>query len=107
MTPRRALLAVALAWLASAPARAERIIRFETDVLLSKSETFTVEERIAYDFGAEKRHGIERWIPVAYGRGQAADYRIEVAVEQVTDGRGGALPVRERREGRNLVLRIG
>src|SRR5262249_25529573 len=106
MTPRRALLAVALACLASAPARAERILRFETAVRLSKSETFAVEERIAYDFGAEKRHGIERWIPVAYGRGQSADYRIELTVQQVTDGRGGALQVQERHEGRNLVLRI-
>jgi len=104
---RGPFLALALACCAPATAWAERILRFETDVLLSASDTFAVEERIAYDFGDVKRHGIERWIPVAYGRGQSADYRIEISVQQVTDGSGAPLRVQERREGRNLVLRIG
>src|SRR5262249_50931218 len=107
MKARRLVVALVLAGCASLPVRAERIVRFETDVLLWRSDTFTVEERITYDFGAEQRHGIERFIPVAYGRGQSADYHIELVVQQVTDGGGQALRVQDRREGRNLVLRIG
>src|SRR3989441_1288213 len=104
---RGPVLALTLACSAPAAAWAERIVRFETDVVLSASDTFSVEERIAYDFGNERRHGIERFIPVAYGRGQSADYRIEIQVRKVTDGNGVPLPVQERRAGRNLVLRIG
>jgi len=107
MRGRGPVLALALACCTPAATWAERIVRFETDVVLSASDTFTVEERIAYDFGNERRHGIERFIPVAYGRGQSADYRIEIEVQKVTDGNGAAVPVRERREGRNLVLRLG
>lgn len=107
MRCRGPLLALALACGAPAAAQAERIVRFEIDVVLSASERFTVEERIAYDFGSGERHGIERSIPVAYGRGRAADYRIELEVEGVTDGAGAPLPFRSRRSGRDLVLRIG
>src|SRR5262245_53079104 len=104
---RRGALALCLLLLGTGLARAERIVRFETDVVLPRSETFTVEERIAYDFGSERRHGIERWIPVAYGRGHSADYHIEIDVQKVTDGSGASLPVQTRRSGSNLVLRIG
>ncbi len=107
MRLRRSVVAIALAGLAAAAAHAERVARFEVDVFLSASERFAVEERITYDFGAEQRHGIERWIPIAYGRGRAADYRIALDVQSVTDASGAELPVTERRDGRNLVLRIG
>lgn len=107
MRRRSAVLALALFCGLPAPFAAERVVRFETDVVLSRSDTFTVEERITYDFGSDQRHGIERWIPVAYGRGQAADYHIDLSLQQATDGTGARVPVQERREGRNLVLRLG
>jgi hypothetical protein len=106
---RLALVAIAfgLTALAAHAASAEQVARYDVAVFLSRSAAFTVEERIAYDFGAEQRHGIERWIPVAYGRGYAADYRIALDVESVTDERGAELRVSERRDGANRVLRIG
>ena len=108
MRRSRAILALAFAALASvAPALAERVARYDVDVFLARSDSFTVEERIVYDFGAEQRHGIERWIPVAYGRGYSADYRIALDFESVTDEAGTALEVRERNDGPNRVLRIG
>ena len=107
MKLRRALAALALFVLAAAPALAEHVARFDVDVFLSASDRFTVEERIAYDFGAEQRHGIERFIPIHYGRGYAADYRIALELESVTDANGAALQVSEYRDGPNLVLRIG
>lgn len=69
--------------------------------------TLGVEETIAYDFGAAERRGIFRRIPVRYGRGHAADYRIDLDVEAVDDGAGVARPYRVSREGRDVVIRIG
>ena len=64
-------------------------------------------ERIRWDFEGEPRHGILRDIPVAYGRGRAADYRIRIDDVEVTDAEGRARPVRTRETGRLLELRIG
>ncbi len=85
----------------------ERIERFETEVYLGTHDDFEVVEKIAYDFGPESRHGIYRDIPVAYGRGRAADYRVRLEVEAVTDAEGRARPYRAARSGRFLRIRIG
>ena len=47
-----------------APARAERILNFVTEVALSREDEFSVTEKIRYDFGNLARHGIYRDIPV-------------------------------------------
>ena len=96
MRPLRALLALACALVAiAAPALAEQIARFDVSVFLTDSDRFTIEERIVYDFGTQQRHGIERWIPVRYGRGHSADYRVLIELESVLDENGYELPVRE------------
>lgn len=86
---------------------AERVERFETEIYLGTDDDFKVVETVDYDFGAESRHGIYRDIPVAYGRGQAADYRIRLEVDSVTDGGGQARPYTTNRSGRDLRIRIG
>jgi hypothetical protein len=96
-----ALLAVA------APAAAERVLAWETEIYLEGEDAFAVVERIRWDFEGAERHGILRDIPVAYGRGRAADYEIGVDDVEVTDATGNARPWRSRRTGRLLQLRIG
>jgi hypothetical protein len=66
-----------------------------------------VEERIVYDFGDARRRGIYRDVPVRYGRGLAADYRIALEVLDVQDAGGRARPHRVSREGTSLRIRIG
>jgi len=105
MRALRALLPLLL--LAAAPAGAERILDLETRIGLGPEDAFRVEERIRYDFEGERRHGIYRVIPVRYGRGHAADYRIGLDVEAVRDAAGEPRPFRVEREGRNLRVRIG
>ena len=87
---RRALsLIVAVLTLALPAAAAGEAIRlFATEIQLETEDTFSVVERITYDFGGQQRHGIYRDIPVRYGRGRAADYRISLDVESVTDESG-------------------
>ena len=106
----RRLVQLILAVLAvSIPAAAagEAIRLFATEIHLETEDAFTVEERITYDFGHQRRHGISREIPVRYGRGRAADYRISLDVESVTDESGIAQPFQVSTSGRNLRIRIG
>jgi len=98
-----ALLALAL----PAAAAGEAIRVFTTEIQLEADGAFTVVEEIGYDFGQQSRHGIFREIPVRYGRGRAADYRISLEVESVTDESGIAQPYQVSNSGRNLHIRIG
>jgi uncharacterized membrane protein YgcG len=101
---RIALLAVLVA---AAPAAAERVLAWDTELYLEAEDAFAVVERIRWDFEGEARHGILRNIPVAYGRGRAADYRIRVEDVEGTDAAGAPRPFRSRRSGSDLELRIG
>ncbi|MBW2243153.1 MAG: DUF2207 domain-containing protein [Deltaproteobacteria bacterium] len=87
--------------------RAEHIVQFETEIYLGTDDDFSVVEKIRYEFGNEARHGIYREIPVAYGRGRAADYRIRLEVESVTDPAGNAWPYKVSRSGGVQRIRIG
>jgi hypothetical protein len=102
----RLLLAVAAFWLPTAAA-GEVIRLFTTELHLDERDTFGVVEEIHYDFGQESRHGIFREIPVRYGRGRAADYRISLEVQSVTDESGMPRPYQISSRGRNLRIRIG
>jgi uncharacterized membrane protein YgcG len=107
-SPRAALLPLLLLFALASPALgSERIERFDADVWLERDGSFTVEERISWDFGSARRHGIYRKIPVAYGRGRAADYRIRIEVEGVSDETGTARPYQAMIEDGELVVRIG
>jgi len=79
----------------------------DVEVRLTRADTFTVTERILYDFGSERRHGIFRLIPIRYGHGAAPDYRIHVDVQSATDEHGAPLRTKVTREGSNLKVRIG
>jgi hypothetical protein len=98
---KRLLLALgALLWL-SAPgvAGAERIRHFRGEGWLHPSGEFRVEERIVYDFEGARKHGIFRDVPIRYGRGAAADYRIALDIESVTDANGANRPFRVSSDG--------
>lgn len=102
----RACLALAVLLLAGV-GHAERVARFEAEIYLGTDDDFQVFEKIHYDFEGESRHGIYRDIPVAYGRGRAADYRIRLEVESVTDADGRDRPYKIISRGRMRRIRIG
>jgi uncharacterized membrane protein YgcG len=93
--------------LAAGLAQGERIRSFETEIELHGDDSFTVLEKIRYDFEGEQRRGIYRDIPVRYGRGRAVDYRIALDVESVTDASGADHVYELFREGPHLRIRIG
>ena len=103
----RFLAFAAASWLlASSAAASERIRSFETDIFLSDEDRFSVVETIEWDFGNRSGHGIFRDIPVAYGRGHAADYHIRVELESVSLD-GGSVPVETQSAGDNVRFKIG
>ncbi len=104
MLPLALLLA---ALLGAGAASAERVLSWETEIYLESEAVFAVVEHIRWDFEGEPHHGIVRDIPVAYGRGRAADYQIGIDDVEVGDGRGGAQAFRTSRTGRLLEIRIG
>jgi hypothetical protein len=105
---RFALLAMVLLLPSLAlPAAAERVLSWDTEIYLEAEDAFGVVERIRWDFEGEARHGIIRSIPVAYGRGRAADYRIRIDDVEVTDAARAPRPFRSRRTGSDLELKIG
>ncbi len=101
------LFVAILALAVPAAAAGEAIRQFTTEIYLETEDAFSVVEKITYDFGDQRRHGIFRDIPVRYGRGRAADYRISLDVESVTDESGIEQPFRTSTQGRNLRIRIG
>ncbi|MCP3985308.1 MAG: DUF2207 domain-containing protein [bacterium] len=108
MAHRRVVPLALLLLLAAAPsAGVEHIVRFETEIYLGTDDDFSVVEKIQYGFGNQARHGIFREIPVAYGRGRAADYRIRLKIESVTDAAGNDQPYKLSLSGGVQRIRIG
>jgi len=100
---RLAVLGIVLA----APARSERIRSFDVVIDVGANGSFTVEERIRWDFEGASKHGIYREIPIAYERPGSADYRIDVRVDRVTDAQGTPWPMKTSRAGGYLRIRVG
>jgi len=103
---RLALWLVA-ALLASVGARAEVVRELSADLFLERSGAFRVVERIRYDFGDARRHGIYRDIPLRGGEGFGEARSIAIDVEEVTDEAGRARPWKLERGGGRVHLRIG
>jgi uncharacterized membrane protein YgcG len=102
----RAALAALFALVLAAPAGAEAIRDFGVEIFLDADGSFRVAERIVYDFGNERRHGIYRDVPVRYER-SLGGYHIALELEAVTDEAGGDLPYKLSRKGNHLRIRVG
>ncbi len=79
---------------------------FDARISVSKNATIEVTERISYDFGNVKRHGIFRYIPYSYQAGSET-YTADISSVIVTDGIGQPLPFNESRDSGTLTIKIG
>jgi hypothetical protein len=88
------------------------ITSFHSDYTVRADRSIDVVERIAVDFGRLQRHGIYRDIPVRYRKvvreGLPIEGRVKVDLdlEEVTDGQGRELPTKVDR-GDRVRIRIG
>jgi len=105
--PLRLILPSLLVGLCSIlPAAAERIANFDSDIHVSRAGNLDVNETIVCDFGNAVRHGIYRFIPLHYERGQGM-YVLELNVLGVTEGSGESVPYVESDDGRDHNIKIG
>ncbi len=74
---------VSFLFAAAVQAESESIDRFVVDIQVKKSAKIIVTERIEYDFGQNKRHGIYRDIPLSY-KSNWWSRRIDLEVLSVT-----------------------
>ncbi len=79
---------------------------FDARISVNKNATIEVTERIVYDFGEDKRHGIFRYIPYSYQAGSET-YTADISSVLVTDGIGEPLPFNESRDSGTLTIKIG
>ncbi len=94
-------------WCAPIPTHAvDRILSFESGIVIHKNATLSVSETIVYDFGNEPAHGIERTIPYRYSLARGS-YVADVDLEGVADELGNPYEVSERREDGEVTFRVG
>ena len=80
-------LVVLAAFVLAAPARAqtaERIDRYDVEIVIEDDGSLTVTETIDYDFGATPRHGIIREIPTSFRYDDTYDREYPLTVRSVT-----------------------
>lgn len=106
----RVTLIVALAplvmLLGALPGTCEEIKSFESTIEVKPQSTLSVSERLVVDFGTHERHGILRFIPVEYRRA-GGRFTVDLSLKKVTDGAGQPLTYTAKRQGQDLVVKIG
>ncbi len=103
---KRIALAVALAVAVGIAATAALYVEtFHADLVLTEDGRLQVVETLAVVF-LTPHHGIERLLPVSYKTPFGTNLSLDVQVGRVTMD-GAPVPVTNRRDGRDLVLRIG
>jgi hypothetical protein len=79
---------------------------FDARIVVNKNAEIEVTERISYNFGNERKHGIYREIPYSYQAGTET-YTADVTSVIVTDGIGNPIPFGESRGNGTLTVKIG
>ncbi len=99
------LLTIISAW-PTAVLASEKIDVFETGITVNEDASIDVEEKIVYDFGNTKRHGIYREIPYKY-KARGGNYVLKIDGVAVTDEAGNTYKFRSIKEGSRLKIRVG
>lgn len=72
--------------------QAERITNFDSRIEVQENGTVVVTETITYDFGANDRHGIFRYLPTAYLTNEGNTLVIPTDILSITDEEGNDYP---------------
>ena len=83
------------------------IDRFAAEIHVNADASFDVHEAIDVDFGALRKHGIFRDIPVQYSFDATHDRLFRLDRVSVTDASGARVNIEQSRNGPNVRLRIG
>ncbi len=89
------------------PVKAEEIKNFNTQIFINKDGTINITEKIVYDFGFEKHHGIFRTIPFIKKNKEGKKYLLEFKEIKVVDENNNPYSFQQTKDGENLKLKIG
>jgi uncharacterized membrane protein len=84
----------------------EVIDSFDVDVKINPDASFSVSEKIQYDFGVTEKHGIFREIPIKY-QARGGNYNLRVSNISVTDEKGINYNFTTSYPGNDLEIKIG
>ncbi|MFA6553514.1 MAG: DUF2207 domain-containing protein [Patescibacteria group bacterium] len=84
----------------------ESVKDISSSINVNVDGSFTVEEKITYDFGDVERHGIYRYLPYSYTR-NGATYDVRIHVSSISIDDGLSVTYVPTRTNGNLMLKIG
>ncbi len=84
----------------------ESVKNFYSTINVNQDGSFSVQEKIKYDFGDTDRHGIYRYLPYRYTRNGAA-YNVRMEIQSVTKDGGSQVTYEKSRINGNIMLKIG
>ncbi len=85
----------------------ERIDSYEVDIRVERDGTMAVKEKIAYDFGSLRRHGIFRTIPVRFHYDDKYDRVYPIKDIRVDASAGTPHEFSTSSKGADLLIKIG
>lgn len=94
----------------SLPAQAqssEQINNFDSRIKVTKQNVVEFTETITYNFGAEQRHGIFRYVPIEYTDEKGQKYHLALDFIDVVDKDDQKIPVETDRSDGNYIMKIG
>jgi len=86
---------------------AEEIQSFDETVIIQKDGSFSVSEKILYDFGSAERHGIYRTIPFEKTNSEGKRFRMELHDFSVIDESGNPYAFTQVTTGTTKQIKIG
>jgi len=84
----------------------EAITSFTSDIIVNQNTSLSIKETIEFETTLSK-HGIYRYIPFRYDRGDGFNYSARVSDFQVSSEKGVAYQFEKSVENGNIVLKIG
>lgn len=85
----------------------EKIESFRADYNLTQEGTIKAQEEIIYNFGAQQKHGIFRYLPYKYQMKEGGTEYINISNIKVRDVDDKGIPFERSKANGNLVLKIG
>lgn len=86
---------------------AEEIKDYQVEIFINKNGIINVKEKIVYDFGDLKRHGIYRTIPFVKKTDQGQKWVMSLENFTVTDEKSYIYPFQIIKQGERIQLKIG
>src|SRR3989304_8570632 len=81
--------------------------QFESQIIVHKDSSVSIEETINVDFTNLQKHGIYRTIPVSYRDRLGNRLNVRLKVLSVTDEQGRSLNYQKKLSGSDLEIKIG